>query len=138
MARAVLFPLAAMVLGGCVLTAVGVGVWADTTYNAGVGTQDFEAPLKETWEATLAQLDAMDVSYPKDFKFNFEKGSKMDVKGPKGTTGWIEVTPHPDQPSKYSRVRIRAHGGDNREKKKIAYAVLDGIDARLGGAGDVE
>ena len=124
-----------MILGGCILSAVGVGVWADTTYKSGVGTQDFEAPIKETWEACLAQLDAMGVTYDKDFEFDFEKGSKMTVHGPNGNSGWVEVKPHPEQAA-YTRVRARGHGS-NRDKKKQAYALLDGVDARLGGAGDL-
>jgi len=135
MVRVALLSLATFVLGGCILTAVGVGVWADTTYKSGVGTQDFEAPIKETWEACLAQLDAMGATYDKNFEFDFKKGSKMTVHGKDGNTGWVEVKPHPEQAS-YTRVRGRGHGS-NRDKKKQAYALLDGIDARLGGAGDL-
>ena len=136
MVRLALLSVASIVLGGCVLTAVGVGVWADTTYKSGVGTQDFEAPIKETWEACLAQLDAMGAVYDKDFKFDFKKGSKMTVHTPDGEhSGWVEVEPHPEQ-TKYTRVRARGYGS-NRDKKKQAYALLDGMDARLGGAGDL-
>ena len=134
MARIVLLALGSFLLGGCILTAIGLGVYADTTYKKGVGTQDFNAPIQETWDAALTTLDEFDVTYDKAIKLDPKKGTKLHVKGPEGE-GWVEIRPHPEQ-SAYTRVRARGHGS-NRDKKKQAYQVLDGIDARLGGAGDI-
>ncbi|MHC4954485.1 MAG: hypothetical protein ACYTGZ_11405 [Planctomycetota bacterium] len=134
MARIVLLALGGFLLSGCVLTAIGIGVYADTQYKQGVGTQDFKAPIQETWDACLAALDEFDVSYDKSVKLDPEKGTKLHVKGREGE-GWVEVKPHPEQEA-YTRVRARGHGS-NRDKKKQAYQLLDSVDARLGGAGDI-
>jgi len=139
MVRVAFLSVAVFVLGGCGvlvgLTAAGIGVWASTTYKSGVGTQDFEAPMQETWDACLVQLDAMGATYDKNFKFDVKDGSKMTVHGKNGNSGWIEVKPHPEQ-TMYSRVRARGHGS-NRDKKKQAYALLDGVEARLGVSDDI-
>jgi len=115
------------------LFAIGGGVYADRKYQEGIGVQDFHASIERTWAACRAELDAEGVEYNKEFKFNFEKGSEVEVKG-----GWIEIRPHPNNDD-YTRVRARFPNEGSREKgRERADTLLDGINTRLGGAGDAE
>ena len=82
MAPIVLLALGSVLLPGCILTAIGIGVYADTQYKQGVGTQDFEAPIQETWDACLATLDEFDVTYDRNIKLDPKWGTKLHVTGP--------------------------------------------------------
>ena len=106
------------------MTAVGIGVLADTQYQDGVGTQDFASPLKQTWKTVLLVLDENDIQYPKDFEFDFKKGSKMSF-----GSGWISVKPHPKN-DKYTRVKGR-WTSDKTKSMHATQKLFDAIDDKL-------
>jgi len=124
MLRTSILALAPILIAGCVLTAVGVGVAVDTQIRDGIGTQDFASPLKQTWETVLLVLDENDIEYPKDFKFDDEKGSKMSF-----GSGWVSVKPHPKN-SKYTRVQGR-WTSDKTKSMHATRKLFDAIDEKL-------
>ena len=121
--------LLSFVLGGCTLFAIGAGVYVDREIREGIGVQDFESTIQDTWEATREQLDELGIKYDEKFQFDFEKGSRLSV-----TNGWVEVKPHPED-YRYTRVRPRFPDLGQDKSRDRAFELLDGIDARLGGAG---
>ena len=124
MLRTLALSLSITLLTGCVLTAIGVGVAVDTQMKDGVGTQDFASPLKQTWETVLQVLDEHDIEYPKDFDFDFKKGSKMSF-----GSGWVSVKPHPKNP-KYTRVKGR-WTSDKTKSMHATQNLFDAIDEKL-------
>ena len=122
--------LLCLAFGSCTLFAIGAGVAVDRELKEGTGTQDFLATIQATWDAAREEMDELDIKYAEDFKFDFEKGSKINVTG-----GWIEIRPHKGD-ARYTRVRARFSDlGGMKKSRARANEVLDGIDARLGGAG---
>ncbi len=120
---------------GCVLfaTLFGIGVvqGAVQGYKNGIGVQDFESSLEETWQACLDEMEEHHAIITEDPKLNRIKGSRIELKA-----GWVEIMPHPKMAG-FTRVRARFAGakGGNAESRKWAFTLLDGIDARLGGTG---
>lgn len=118
---------------GCTLFAIGAGVYADREYKQGIGVQDFRASIQDTWQATRDQMDELGIKYNEKFQFDFEKGSHVPV-----SDGWVEVKPH-EKDHRYTRVRARFSGLGSQDKSRArAFEILDGVDARLGGAGSPE
>ena len=124
MLRTAILALASILIAGCVMTAVGVGVLVDTQIKDGIGIQDFATPLKRTWETVLLVLDEHDIEYPKDFKFDYKKGSKMEF-----GSGWVSVKPHPKNP-KYTRVQAR-WTSDKTKSMHATQNLFDAIDEKL-------
>ena len=120
---------------GCVLfaTLFGIGIVEGATqaYKNGIGVQDFESSLEDTWQACLDEMDEHHAVITKDPKLDRMKGSRIELKA-----GWVEVKPHPKMAG-FTRVRARFAGaeGGNAASRKWAFTLLDGIDARFGGSG---
>jgi hypothetical protein len=120
---------------GCVLLATlfGIGLveGAGQMYKNGIGVQDFESSLEETWQACLDEIDEHQGKITKKPKLDRVKGTRIELKA-----GWVEVKPHPKMAG-FTRVRARFAGADGGSdvSRKWAFTLLDGIDARLGGTG---
>ena len=120
----------AALLSGCTLFAIGAGVLAEREYREGIGIQDFEATIQDTWQACQEEMDELGIKSAKDFQFNFKEGSQVTV-----SDGWVEIKPHPKD-HRFTRVRARFAGLGSQDRSRTrAFELLDGIDARMGGAG---
>lgn len=121
----------ALLLPGCAffttMFAIGGGVLVEREYREGVGIQDYRATIQDVWNACREEMDELGIRYNKEFQFDFEKGSHIPV-----TDGWVEINPHPKD-DRYTRVRARFGGGKEKSAARAAE-LLDGVDARLGGA----
>ena len=124
MLRTAILALSPILLAGCLMTAVGVGVLVDTQIKDGIGIQDFATPLKQTWETVLLVLDENDIEYPKDFEFDYETGSKMSF-----GSGWVSVKPHPKN-AKYTRVQAK-WTSDKTKSMHATQKLFDAIDDKL-------
>lgn len=85
--------------------------------------RDFRAPLRATWDATRAELEAREIEIRRS-GFDDEDGGELVA--PRGT---VQVRPHHDRD--YTRVRVQFAMFRDRETYKKVSAILDGVEKRL-------
>ncbi|MEM8885613.1 MAG: hypothetical protein AAGD14_16225 [Planctomycetota bacterium] len=123
-------PLLLAALSGCTLFAIGAVDLAVRQYQDGTATQDYFASPQDTWDATREEMIEQEIDFNHDFAFNAEEGARIPFRG-----GWVDIRYHP-QDERYTRLRARFNADESRiRRRQRAFSILDGVDARLGGAG---
>ncbi|MEM8885614.1 MAG: hypothetical protein AAGD14_16230 [Planctomycetota bacterium] len=125
-----ILPLLLAALAGCTLFAIGAVDLAVREYQDGTAIQDYFASPEDTWEATREELIEQELTFDESQVLDPKEGSRISFKG-----GWVEVKLH-DQDERYTRLTARFNADESESKRRDrAFSILDGVDARLGGAG---
>jgi uncharacterized protein DUF3568 len=126
-ATALLLTVAALApSGGCVAAAIAAGAataYGVVKYTENEAYQDFKAPLRDTWKATVAALQ--------------ENGYPVSEAVQPGTNdGMIDVNDavvHVETiPGDLTRVRIRIGTFSNDDNKRRASLILESVGNRVG------